>query len=711
MDDRIYARYMSDVAYFLSKLEAAPDSYYFIPIALAYNKLEKFDETISICRKGLEHFPSNCPARVLLAEAYLYKGDTDQARDILFDVLMEDGDNYKALKLLGIIYHSLEMNDEAIKYLRGAYIRSPEDIELKKLIEELGASVEIDDIINESTGSDSLSAEEEDEEAKTFLEIEQKIKNAELVMADLVADKSIMGPRGNDEATEERNTLTDDELENLISQARHITYTPSIKSDDDNSTFFDTSHLFGNNDATLHGDNERAADVEDIVAQFNNQYGDNSGIPDRATTPEDVDAIIAAFQNGNTDDSKPKAMVENKKTETATSSNMLSDEELTALLNSPQAEAYKEKVAAEEKMKSNMLSDEELSDLFNSSNNNTSDDDLLSEVRDDNSTDTNDLLSTLGDDNSTDTNDLLSALGDDNSDDTNDLLSALDDDNSTDANDLLSALSDDNSTDTNDLLSALGDDNSTDTNDLLSALGDDSSTDTNDLLSALGDDNSDDTNDLLSALGDDNSTDTNDLLSALGDDNSDDTNDLLSALGDDNSDDTNDLLSALSDDNSDDTNDLLSALGDDNSDDTNDLLSALSDDNFTDTNESIDIIEELSFSDNKKDNNITLEYSLEDMIGDDEEYISQNSNTDEIVDNSLEESAPFIQSDILEEIYESSKIDEEIEKLETVIVENELEEIITKDSLKEIDEYRSLKERQVDILEETLDKIRKKAEK
>ena len=38
------------------------------------------------------------------------------------------------------------------------------------------------------------------------------------------------------------------------------------------------------------------------------------------------------------------------------------------------------------------------------------------------------------------------------------------------------------------------------------------------------------------------------------------------------------------------------------------------------------------------------------------------------------------------------------------------DEVVTKDSLKELSEYRSLKERQIDKLEETLDKIRKKAE-
>lgn len=225
VDERTYARYMSDVAYFLSKLEAEPDSYYFIPIALAYNKLEKYDETISVCRAGLERFPNHCQAKVLLAEAYVYKGETDRARDILFDVLTDDEDNYKALKLLGIIYQALEMPDEAIKYFRGAYLRSPEDTELKRTVEDMGGSVDIDDVIK-SSASSGEAAGEDDEDSRTFFEIEQKIKNAELVMADLVADKSIMGPKRGDEDSGpalamagDSNLISDDELERLISMA------------------------------------------------------------------------------------------------------------------------------------------------------------------------------------------------------------------------------------------------------------------------------------------------------------------------------------------------------------------------------------------------------------------------------------------------------------------------------------------------------------
>ncbi len=631
MDDRIYARYMSDVAYFLSKLEAAPDSYYFIPIALAYNKLGKYDETISICRKGLEHFPSSCPARVLLAEAYLYKGDTDQSRDLLFDVLVEDGDNYKALKLLGIIYQTLEMNDEAVRYLRGAYIRSPEDAELKKTLKELGASVDIDDILKESTGNSDLAAEEEDEESKTFLEIEQKIKNAELVMADLASDHTIMGPsHGHDEpAKEESNTLSDDELENLISQAGNITYTPSVKDDDDNSTFFDTSHLFGMEsepvqDVKLHGDNERAADVEDIVAEYNRDYGNNilDGIPERATTPEDVDAIIAAFQRE--EEAKSGKKPAPKKEEPPTSSNTLSNDEIDALLGSFQ-----------EEKDSNEVFDDELENAFKAheemkaNSNEVFNDELENAFKTHEEINKHDET----------TSDLLSALSD-NEDDT--LMESL--------------ISDLNS--------------------------DDIDESTSDLLSALGD--SDDEED-------ENDTSTEDLLSVLGEEELplDDSFNQIEEEGT-----TEDLLSELigNDTQNISTIDIEEKIEEDN---TISLLLDSNEENSIEINE---------VSNDDKSNN--LEFSLEDMISDDEDV---EHDYDDTINENLGESSPFIQSDILDEIYESSKIDEEIDSIEESMAYME-DEVVTKDSLKELSEYRSLKERQIDKLEETLDKIRKKAE-
>lgn len=193
MDERTHARYMSDIAYFLSKMEAEPNSGYFIPIALAYNKLEKYDETIAMCKTAVERFPSNCAAKTFLAEAYVYKGLFDQARELLFDVTAEDDNNYKALKLLGIICKEKGDNTEALKYLTGAFIRAPEDEEVRKMIDELGGTLNPGEIYDERMKRQSQNAaeSEEDEDLKTYQEIDKRIRNAEIIMADLVSDTSI----------------------------------------------------------------------------------------------------------------------------------------------------------------------------------------------------------------------------------------------------------------------------------------------------------------------------------------------------------------------------------------------------------------------------------------------------------------------------------------------------------------------------------------
>lgn len=221
MDERAYARYMSDVTYFLSLLEENPDSKYFMPVALAYNKMEKYDEAISVCKKALERFSSYCPAKTLLAEAYIYKGDPQSAKKLLFDVITEDPNNYKAMKLLGMIYHSSDETGEALKYFKSAYIRAPEDDELKRLIEELGASVSPEDLFDEymKKNKDSLWGGED----KSYKDIERHIRGAEVMMADLVADTAIMeGGEGAAAKSIDTNSISEDELAKLLSSESDI---------------------------------------------------------------------------------------------------------------------------------------------------------------------------------------------------------------------------------------------------------------------------------------------------------------------------------------------------------------------------------------------------------------------------------------------------------------------------------------------------------
>ena len=482
MEERIYARYMSDVAYFLTKLEAAPESYYFIPIALAYNKLKKYDETISLCKIGLSYFPSNCGAKVLLAEASIYTGDTDFARDLLFDVLTEDGDNYKALKLLGVIYRSLEMNDEALKYFTGAYLRSPEDIELKKTIEDMGGSVDIDDILGSIQGSHTVSEGEEDEEAKTFQEIELKIKNAELVMADLVADKTIMGPkRSKDEAEKEpeSNLISDDELELLLMQASEPVKAEPLPQEEiapPESVFIDDdlAKLMSGQDLAQ---DENISGEEDLSFNEGDTFGsdlpnDDSQLLDEPLSFSESDLLSEDLPiDGNVSENMD---LSSHITDEPVSLDDMSDDDLLAALRAKES-ASVESVAAS--------SDDDLLSALDSEN--------LEEALGQTQSENDDLLSALGGEN------LEEALGQTQSEN-DDLLAALGGEN-------LEEMLGQTQSENDDLLSALGGEN------LEEALGQTQS-ENDDLLSALDSEN------LEEALGQTQS-ENDDLLSALGGEN------------------------------------------------------------------------------------------------------------------------------------------------------------------------------------------------
>ncbi|MDK2791251.1 MAG: hypothetical protein PWQ25_114 [Deferribacteres bacterium] len=142
MDENQKARYLRDIEYFSKRLEENPKSKVFMPLAMAYLKLEKFDEVIEICTKGLDNNPDYIAAKTILAQAFLGKGMLNEAKGLLLEVATFSRDNYRANKLLGEIYRAEENIEKAIYYYRTAYFSSLEDLELKNLIEELATTVD-----------------------------------------------------------------------------------------------------------------------------------------------------------------------------------------------------------------------------------------------------------------------------------------------------------------------------------------------------------------------------------------------------------------------------------------------------------------------------------------------------------------------------------------------------------------------------------------
>ncbi len=383
MDERTHARYMSDIAYFLSKMEAEPNSGYFIPIALAYNKLEKYDETIAMCKTAVERFPSNCAAKTFLAEAYVYKGFFDQARDLLFDVTAEDDNNYKALKLLGIICKEKGDNTEALKYLTGAFIRSPEDEEVRNMIDELGGTLNPVEIYDERMKRQSQNAadSEEDEELKTYQEIDKRIRNAEIIMADLVSDTSINARNYDDEEDDFHSDNPDDYMP-LITQ--HEEEDESLSDNpDDFLPQITTSEESEELEPAETLSNEEESQRDDLLSALQEEDELSETLEDSA-----ADDLLSALSNDNESQD---------------------DDLLSALQEEDELSETSEDGAA----------DDLLSALSN--DNESQDDDLLSALQEE------DELSETSEDGAAD--DLLSALSNDDESQDDDLLSALHEDN------------------------------------------------------------------------------------------------------------------------------------------------------------------------------------------------------------------------------------------------------------------------------------------
>jgi len=141
MDEASRNRYLKDVEYFSKKLEEDPTSRLFMPLAFACLKLGKYDEVIDICSKGLDYHPDYIAAKVVLANAFMEKGMVEEAKLLLYDVVEKMPDNYRANKMLGDILRESGDILSATIYYRTALITSPEDFELKVLIEELSESL------------------------------------------------------------------------------------------------------------------------------------------------------------------------------------------------------------------------------------------------------------------------------------------------------------------------------------------------------------------------------------------------------------------------------------------------------------------------------------------------------------------------------------------------------------------------------------------
>jgi tetratricopeptide (TPR) repeat protein len=198
-----HAAYMADLYYFQSQLENTKNVNLYFPIASIAVHLNKYDEAISVAQEGLEAIPSYTQLQVLLADAFYNMGRRDEAKELLHDAIISDSSNYKALRLLGMIYRTEDFYTEALRYLRMAYLLAPEDQEIYGWLEELGG-------LPISGTSDQLDSREEefgdfDNDLVFDFNVDKTIDESKAAMAAMLEEitgKSSSSPAGEGAAEE-----------------------------------------------------------------------------------------------------------------------------------------------------------------------------------------------------------------------------------------------------------------------------------------------------------------------------------------------------------------------------------------------------------------------------------------------------------------------------------------------------------------------------
>jgi tetratricopeptide (TPR) repeat protein len=101
------------------RVESAPGSRFFVPLAEEYRKAGRLPEAIRALEEGLITHPGYVAARVALARAYLEVGKVEESMTAFSKALADDPSNLVAAKALGDLHLSRGEPIEALKrYLR-----------------------------------------------------------------------------------------------------------------------------------------------------------------------------------------------------------------------------------------------------------------------------------------------------------------------------------------------------------------------------------------------------------------------------------------------------------------------------------------------------------------------------------------------------------------------------------------------------------------
>jgi tetratricopeptide (TPR) repeat protein len=119
------------------RLQSAPDSHVFAPLADSCRKIGRLEEALEICETGVEKHPEYASGYVVLGKCHYDREEKDQARTAFQKVLSLDENNLVALKYLGMIL--VEHGDQAaaMEHFKHILALDPDNLEIRSKLENL----------------------------------------------------------------------------------------------------------------------------------------------------------------------------------------------------------------------------------------------------------------------------------------------------------------------------------------------------------------------------------------------------------------------------------------------------------------------------------------------------------------------------------------------------------------------------------------------
>jgi tetratricopeptide (TPR) repeat protein len=108
-----------------AKLKANPFAREFFELASAYQKLGRIEDAKKVCEKGLEKFPGNFQARLLMTQIYIAEGKFPTAKQQVDKVLLVVPDNITANHLAADISYSLGDKATALRFYKVVELFEP----------------------------------------------------------------------------------------------------------------------------------------------------------------------------------------------------------------------------------------------------------------------------------------------------------------------------------------------------------------------------------------------------------------------------------------------------------------------------------------------------------------------------------------------------------------------------------------------------------